>query len=128
MPSFELHRDGFPAKAATTIQAGQVVGVSAGAVQRTVQPVVANTAEPFGVALATALTGESVSVLESRNVVKVSAAASLGAGADVAVVGATSSLGFTVASGVWRVGVALTGVAAAGEVFSVYVSPRQRIG
>lgn len=127
MPAFELHRDGFPAKAATTINAGQAVAVSAGNVQRTVQPLAANTAEPLGVALATALTGESVTVLESRNVIKVAAAASLGAGADVGVVGATTSLGISAASGLWRVGVAVTPVAAAGEIFSLYISPRQRL-
>src|SRR5688500_5671771 len=123
MPSFELHRDGFSAKAATTINAGQVVSVAAGAVQRTVQPVAAGTVEPFGVALATALTGESVALLESRNTVKVSAAASLGAGANVGVVGATTSLGLAAAGAsgtvAWRTGIAMTGVAAAGEVFSL---------
>jgi hypothetical protein len=131
MPAFELHRSGFPAKAASALSVNQVVSVDVGDTQRQVLPVSTANVEPLGVALASAaLPGQNVTVLDRGNVVKVLAAASLGAGADVGVVGATTSLGRPAsASGavVWVVGKSMT-AAAAGEVFSFYVHPRQISG
>lgn len=132
MPSFELHRNGFPGKAASAMAALQVVSQDTGDTQRSVLAVATFNVEPLGITLATAANaGDAVTVFDRGNVVKTLAAASLGAGADVGVVGATTSLGLCAAgaSGVlkWSVGKSMT-AAAAGEVFSFYVNPRQVSG
>lgn len=128
MPAFELHRSGFPALAASAINLGAVVSQDVGDTQRQVLPVSTVNVEPLGVALATAVNpGDALTVLDRGSVVKVTAAASLGAGAYVGVVGATLSLGLVAgASGVvkWAVGKSMT-AAAAGEVFSFYINPIQ---
>lgn len=128
MPAFELHRGGFPGKAASAISAGAVVGLDAGDVQRQVVPLATLNAEPFGVALASAVNpGDAVTVLEPFDVVKVTAAASLGHGADIGIASTNGAVGpIAAASGVvkWRIGRSLS-AAAAGEVFSLYINPRQ---
>lgn len=128
MPAFELHRSGFPALAASALSAGQLVSHDTGDTQRQVVPIATVNVEPLGVALASAANpGDAVTVMDRGSVVKVLAAASLGAGADVGNVGATTSLGLVAgASGVvkWAAGKSMT-AAAAGEVFSFYVNPRQ---
>lgn len=129
--SFELHRDGFSAGAASAILPGQVVAIASGA-DRQVVPVGTCNIEPFGVTpFASAAIGEEVAVLESRNVVAAIAAASIGRGGDIGVVAvATTSLGPVAAAAgsvIWRVGKSLS-AAAAGEEFSLYVNPRQLSG
>lgn len=78
---------------------------------------------------ATALRGESVAVHVDGEVVKVIAAASMGPGADVHIASGASGRFQPVAgaSGTANtsVGQNVSGAAAAGEVFSLYVSPRQ---
>lgn len=99
-----------------------------------------NTDRPFGISDASVAQGQRVTVYEDGNIVKAVAAASLGHGGEVGVatfgvasaaqgnaLATITQLGpVTGASGVskWAVGVAMEN-AAAGEVFSVYVSPRQ---
>jgi hypothetical protein len=128
MPAFELHRSGFPAKAASAVGALVAVSHDTGDTQRQVLPVSTVNVEPFGVTLATAVNaGDAVTVLERGNVVKVTAIASLGAGADIGVASSNGALGLVAAaSGVvkWAVGKSMS-AAAAGEVFSLYVNPRQ---
>lgn len=120
--AFELHRNGFPAIAASAMNAQAAVALDVGDVQRQVVAP-ASGARVFGVALATAITaGDPVTVLDRGNVVKVTAAASLGAGQSVNILGATTSYG-AVASGSWAMGQAVTG-ALAGEIFSLYIDPR----
>lgn len=120
--AFELHRHAFPGIAATHVAARQVVKLAPGAIERGVMPAAAAD-EPIGVALTTATAGNAVTVHEQQSVAKVVAAASLGAAANVGVVGATTSLG-PVASGSMRTGQSVA-AAQPGEVFSLYVNPRQ---
>jgi hypothetical protein len=131
MPAFELHRDGYPAKAASAINANQVVTSDVGDTQRQVLPVSSHNLEPLGIALASAPNpGDAVTVMERRNVVKVTAGASLGAGTDIGVGSTNGTLAPIVGTqGLtrWRVGKSQT-AAAAGEVFSLYVDPRQLSG
>jgi len=128
--AFELHRNHFPGIAASVINAGQVVALAPGDTQRTVVPVAtqlpisAASSVPLGIALATSASpGNAVSILDALNVVKVSAAASIGAGAPVGLASSNGGFGPITASGSWVVGQSVT-AAAAGEVFSVYVNPR----
>lgn len=141
--AFELYRWTFPAIAASPINAGQVVQLTVATsgtnpVDRNVIPLGSTNQEPFGVALATCSNygatppfTQSCPVVDRGNTIKVTAIASLGAGADVGigtnVAGQASGWAAPVvaASGsdVWRVGKA-TGPAAAGEVFGLYVDPR----
>lgn len=138
--AFELYRWTFPAIAASAIGAGQVVGFplpSAAAVDRQVIPLASMNLEPLGIALATAGAAYAtppftagVGVVDRGNTIKVQAAASIGVGGDVGVLPG-GSLGFIAgfaASGVvWRVGKAVS-PAAAGEVFGLYVDPKQLSG
>jgi hypothetical protein len=128
MPAFEQHRTAISALAASAMSVGQLVTYDVGDTQRQVVPVSTVNVEPLGIALASAVNpGDGVTVLDRGNIVKVLAAASLGAGADVGVVGATTSLGLVAAaSGVvkWAAGKSET-AAAAGEVFSFLINPRQ---
>jgi hypothetical protein len=128
--AFKLHRTSFPGIAASAVSAGQAVTLASGG-DRNVAPIVNSSVEPFGIALASAASvGDGVAVLDDNNVEIVIAAASLGRGADVGVVGATTSLGpVSAASGsaVYRVGKSLS-AAAAGEEFSIYVNPKQLSG
>lgn len=128
MPARELHRHAIGAKAASAMSVGQVVGYDAGDVSFQVVPIATINVEPVGVALASVVNpGDAVTVIDRGNVIKVLAAASLGAGQNIGVVGATTSLGLAAAaSGVvkWAVGVSLS-AAAAGETFSLHVNPKQ---
>lgn len=126
--AFELHRSALPGIAASAINAQSVVTHDIGDTQRQFLPVSTSGLEPVGVALATAVNpGDGVTVHDAYNVVKIVAAASLGAGANVGVASTNGQLGIVAgASGVttWRVGKSLS-AAAAGETFSLYVNPRQ---
>lgn len=127
MPAFELHRSGFPAKAASAMGAQIAVSHDVGDTQRQVVAIATNNVEALGVTLATAANaGDAITVLDRGNVVKVTAMASLGAGADIGVASTNGALGLvTSASGVvkWAVGKSQT-AAAAGETFSLYVNPK----
>ncbi|MCA1655151.1 MAG: hypothetical protein LC635_01490 [Pseudonocardiaceae bacterium] len=126
--AFEIiNQDQYPGIAASAIQDRQVVAITTG--ERWVVPIATSGTEPHGIEGrgASAAQGEGVTIMGAGNYCKAIAAASLGAGANVGVVGATRSLGLAAAaSGVagWRVGRSVT-PAAAGEVFTFYVSPRQ---
>lgn len=127
--AFEIiNTNQYPGLAASVIQDKQVCTLTTG--ERGVCPAVAATTEPHGITVASALLGEGVTVFGQGNYCKAIAAASMGAGANVGVVGATRSLGLvTGASGVanWRVGRTVT-AAAAGEVVTIYVNPSQLSG
>jgi len=126
--AFELHRGGYPGIVASAVTPRSAVIVVGGDTQRSFGPALDNTVEPHGIidqVVASGLPGESITVYEPGDVVKVTAAASLGSGTDVGV----ASGGFSPISGAsgitrWRSGKSHT-AAAAGETFSVYVSPRQ---
>lgn len=125
--AFEIHRNSFPGLAASNIAPFAPVKLAPGALDRGLIPAATVTDEILGVTHATALRGEAVSVHEENDYAKVQAAASLGVGANVAV--ASSNFGFgpvAAASGVarFRAGVAVS-PAAAGEFFTIKVSPRQ---
>ncbi len=127
--AFELIKDPFPGLAASAIQDRQVVMLTTS--ERGDIPAGASVV-PHGIESrgASAAQGEGVTIADRGNYAKAIAAASLGAGADIAVVGATRSLGLAAgASGVikWAVGQSVT-AAAAGEVFTLYVNPRQLSG
>lgn len=81
--------------------------------------------EPVGVTIASAALAGQVSVFGRGNVVKLTAAASLGAGGNVGLAAATTSVA-PVASGQWRVGKALES-GAAGETVAVFVDPYQLV-
>lgn len=127
--AFEINRTGFPGIAASAIQDRQVVTLTTS--ERGVIPC-SGSAMPHGIEQrgASALQGEGVTIGDRGNYCKAIAAASLGAGADVGVVGATRSLGLAAgASGVakFAVGQSVT-PAGAGEAFTFYVNPRQLSG
>jgi hypothetical protein len=132
MPAFELHRQALPCKAASAMAANIAVQLDVADTQRQVLPIASSNIEPLGITVATAAAaGQAVAVWDRANVVKVLAAASIGAGANVGVVGATTSLGLIAAGAsgavVWAIGKSMT-AAAAGEVFSFYINPRQLSG
>lgn len=130
MPARELHRSAFPAVVASDCNPGSAVKFDAGDFDRQVVAIASQNLEPVGITLATALQGGAVTVLDDESLVKVTAGASLGAGADVGVASTNGSLGpVSGASGsvVYRVGKS-TSAAAAGEVFSLYIRPRQLSG
>src|SRR5438552_16491063 len=126
--AFELYRWTFPGIAASAINAGAAVQLTASLGERQVIPIASENLEPFGVALAsaggTSLT-PAVPVVDAGNTIKVTAIASLGVGADIGVASTNGGLApVKAASGVltWAVGKALS-PAEAGEVFSLYVKP-----
>lgn len=127
--AFEIiNTNEYPGLCASALQDRQVTQIVAG--ERAVGPCTAGTQEPHGITVASAAIGEGVTSFGQGNYCKAIAAASLGAGANVGVVGATRSLGLVSgASGVanWRVGKSVT-AAAAGEVFTFYVNPSQLSG
>lgn len=141
--AFELYRWTFPGIAGTLIGAGNalqlvVATALAGPVERTFVPISTVNVEPFGIALATGAPAAAsppfsagLPVVDLGNTIKVVAAASLGVGADVGIAsGGTVGLGPVVGvagSVVWRVGKAVS-PAAAGEIFGLYVNPRQLSG
>lgn len=129
--AFQIIKHPYPGLAASAIQDRQVVMITTS--ERGVIPCSGATAQlPHGIEArgASALQGEGVTIAGHGEYAKAVAAASLGAGADIAVVGATRSLGLAAgASGSARysVGQSVT-AAAAGEVFTLYVNPRQLSG
>lgn len=129
--AYELYDGALPFIAASAINAQGVVGLVDGDVERRVVPLATVNVEPIGPAIATAANpDDAVSVVPIGRVVRAWAAASIGHGADVGVVGATTSLGPVAgASGsvVYAVGKALS-AADAGEAFSYYINPRQLSG
>lgn len=126
--AFELHRSAFPGIAASAVNAQQAVSLDVGDVQRQVLPLATNNVEPLGVTIATAVNpADSVAVFDRGNIVKVPAVASFGAGQDIGVASTNGGFGtVSGASGVtrWAVGKSVTG-ALAGEIFSLYVNPKQ---
>lgn len=131
--AWEILDDPFPGIAASAIADRQVVTLNTGAVDRSVLPCSGATNQvPHGIECrgATALQGEGVTIADRGNYAKAVAAASLGAGVEIAVVGATRSLGLAAgASGSTRYSVGQSmNAAAAGEVFTLYVNPRQLSG
>lgn len=128
--AWELHRHAFPGVAASNVQDRQVVTIAAGSADKNVHPCATVNVRPLGVALASAARLEAVTVHDVGNYVKAVAAASFGAGAEIGVIGATKSLNAVVgASGavVHSVGQSVN-AAGAGEVFTLYVNPRQLSG
>lgn len=122
--AFEIiNTNEYPGLAASAIQDRQLVYITTG--ERAVAPCASGGQEPHGIEGrgASAAQGEGVTIFGDGNYAKAIAAASLGAAANVGCVGATRSLGI-VASGAWRAGKSVT-AAAAGEVFTFYVNPRQ---
>lgn len=130
--SFELHRPGLqlPVKAATTLAPRTPVRY-AGTSGLLAVPVGTCNLEIDGYTGAgTTASGAIAAIYETGNVVKAVAAASLGAGAQVTVGSDNSRLiPFTGASGTvkWVHGKALS-PAADGEVFALFVRPRQTGG
>lgn len=126
--AYELHRNAYPGLAASAINSRVPVGRAAG--ERAVVPVATSGAEPFGISLASAAQGEAVTVLDHHSVAKAVAAASLGGGAPLGVASTNGALGpIAGASGVARFQVGISEhAAAAGEVVSVFVNPRQLSG
>jgi hypothetical protein len=135
--AFELHRHGFQQalKAASQLLPRTTVRL-AGSNALFVLPCASWNQRPFGVT-ANATHGASglasddaVTVYEEGNVVKAVAAASLGVGVEVAV-GSTNGrlVPLAAASGTpaWAVGISES-PAGDGEVFSLYVKPRQTGG
>jgi hypothetical protein len=126
--AFELYRWTFPGIAASAINSGAALQLSASAVERQFIPIATLNVEPFGIALASAggtALQAAVPVVDAGNVIKVTAVASLGCGADVGVASTNGGLGpVAAASGVltWAVGKAMQN-AAAGEAFGLYVKP-----
>lgn len=112
-------------KAASAVQARKVVSLDT--VDNQVVPVATNNVRPFGQVDASAAQGEQVTVYGENNVVKLVAAASVGHGAEVGVASTNGDIGpIAGASGITRFAVGQTrSAAAAGEVVSVYVKPRQ---
>lgn len=119
-----------PCFAATHLGAQVPVRLIEGATARIVAPVASLNQETIGFTQTAASSGFAVEVQAHGNVVKAVAAASLGAGGDVALGSPNGALGPVVgASGVvkYKSGVSLS-AAAAGETFSVFVNPRQLSG
>ena len=101
-------------------------------VKRSVNPVATNNVEIQGfTGEASVAAGGHLTVYGEDSVVEAVAAASLGAGADIAVASTNGNLGPAAAGAsgvtVYRVGKSLE-AAAAGEKFSLYVKPKQLSG
>lgn len=126
----ELHRSGYPLVAASAVNAGAALTIASGADERCV-PVASLNIRPLGIALATGATvGHAVTVLDEGNTVVVTAAASVGRGAEIGVASTNGALGPVAgASGsvAFSVGQSLS-AGAAGEDISIYVNPRQLSG
>lgn len=120
----------FPKRAASDIPAFAVVAADPGQENQVVRAASAGQKPIGSVDQGSILRADYGAVYGDGCVVKAVAQASLGAGALVGVVGATTSLGLAAgASGAaaWSVGEAQTN-AAAGERFSVLIKPRQLSG
>ena len=119
-----------PCFAATQLGERVPVAFVAGATARIVAPVASLNEQSIGFTQTAASPGLPVAVQAYGNVVRAVAAASVGAGAEVALGSPNGALGpVTGASGVvkYSSGTALSAAAGA-ETFSVYVNPRQLSG
>jgi hypothetical protein len=103
---------------------GQGVRLNGGVVDSVV-PVTSAASEPHGALLGLASQGDSVGVYGRGQIVKMTAGASLGFGANVNYNGATNGVTL-VASGSWRIGKLLAN-AVAGDVVPVHVDPVQLV-
>lgn len=124
--SYDLIHSSFPAIAASNVSARTLVALTTSG-QRAVVPLATNTTRPLGIVNNAASRGDAVTVYDPGNVVKVTAAASIGRGAEVGIASTNGSFGpISGASGVsiFSAGQS-TEAAAAGEKFALYVSPRQ---
>lgn len=124
--SYDLIRSSFPAIAASNVSARALVALTTSG-QRAVVPLATNTTRPLGIVNNSASRGDACTVYDTGNYVKVTAAASIGRGAEVGIASSNGAFGpIAGASGVsiFSVGQS-TEAAAAGEKFAVYVSPRQ---
>ncbi|HMJ01572.1 MAG TPA: hypothetical protein VK506_01450 [Conexibacter sp.] len=112
-------------KAASAVQARKLVALDT--VDNQIVPIGTNNVRPYGQVDASGAQGEQLTVYGLNNVVKVVAAASVGHGAEVGVASTNGDIGpIAGASGItrWSAGVTRS-AAAAGEVLSLYVQPRQ---
>jgi hypothetical protein len=132
--TFELYRYTFPAIAASAVNAGAALALTASALERQVIPISTCNVEPFAVALASA-GGTSLTpacpAVDGGNTIKVAAIASLGVGADIGVASTNGGLApVAAASGVdvWAVGKAVSAANENGEIFALYVKPRKLSG
>lgn len=121
---------GFPGVAASVIRPRTAVAFASG-LDWGVRPVGTYQDAPFGVTGdATAALGAGINVYDRGAVVKVTAAASIGRGAQVVYEAASVAFGPGAGAGasvINSVGQSLT-PAAAGETFSLYVNPTQLSG
>jgi hypothetical protein len=127
--AFELHRTpGLSGIAASAMAANTVVGYDTGDTQAQFVAIATVNVEPAGITRNVASNaGDPITVYDHSHVCRVTAIASLGAGADIGVASTNGALGaITGASGSvkWALGKSLT-AAAAGEVFSLSIRPRQ---
>jgi hypothetical protein len=131
--AFELHRfPPLPGIAASSMAANTVVGLDTANTQRQYVAIATVNVEPVGVTRNVASNaGDGISVYDENHIVRAIAGASLGAGANIGVLGATTSVGIVAAGAsgvvVWRLGRSQT-AAAAGETFSLSIKPRQLSG
>lgn len=127
--AYELHRPGLSQShpAATPVNPRQPVRL-VGTTTLKVAPVPSANVEPNGFTGQPSYAAEeAVNVFERSNVVKAVAGASLGVNARV-MVGSINGVLVPdpiAASGHWTVGYSQTSAAAAGEVFSLFVDPRE---
>lgn len=126
----EIHRSGYPAVAASAVNAGAAVTVASGSDSR-VAPVATANVRPLGIALATGATvGLAVTVLDEGNTAVVTVGASVGRGAEIGVASTNGALGPVAgASGsvVYSVGQSVS-AGDADQDISLYVNPRQLSG
>lgn len=129
--AYELHLDDHAhsgVAAATTITPRHPVNIAGTSVPLVVPVASSNLVVDGVTGAATTASGAQAVVYFDGNVVKMVAAASLGAGADVSVgttvTGAVWGGSIFAASGHWCIGKSLS-TAAAGEVVSVFVKPRK---
>jgi hypothetical protein len=129
----ELHRvPGLPGIAASAMSINAAVGLdTTGDVQRQYLPLASCNLEPVGLAVASVVNpGDALTVYDQGHVVRWTAIASIGHGADVGVASTNGALGLIAgASGSikFRVGRTLT-AGVAGDTVSLLVHPRQTSG
>lgn len=123
--AFELHHTPFPGIAGSTIPATAVgAPVKLGAGEREVAPVGSSNESVFGVTHAGATRGDAVAVHLPGETVKARAAATiLGGATAIYSVASAGYLTGTAGSGLQAVGNNVSGAAAPGETFSLYIRP-----
>ena len=119
------HKSVFPGVAASAINPNQLVKLVDG--ERRVAPIASHNEEPIGIAFASSGVGEGAAIPEEMSLAEGVAGASLGGGARVMIGSTNGALVLAAgASGVTRFSVGhTTRPAAAGEVITVRVAPRQ---